>query len=220
MTPAARTAYLYSRGALRRFPEGLVLGRAHRPRRPGASGVISPEGVARAAEDLTMGPDAPGTADESVGALVRRRLGDEIYDMLVGPLLSGVNAGDADHLSVAAGAPQFAAALRQHGSLIAGARAQRQASAATDAPVFYGLPTGTQTLTDTLAGPHRHRRRAHPHRHLRRRHRPRVRLTLRPRRALRGDDLDRPGVPDGPGDRDPDGRPVIVTTPVVRDRRR
>jgi oxygen-dependent protoporphyrinogen oxidase len=53
---------------------------------------------------------------------------------------------------VAAGAPQFAAAMRDHGSLIAGARAQRAAAAANaDAPVFYGLDGGMGTLVDALA---------------------------------------------------------------------
>ena len=151
VAPAARTAYLYSGGALRPFPEGLVLGIPTDLDALARSGVISAEGIDRAAQDLTMGPDRPGTVDESVGDLVRRRLGDEIYEVLVGPLLSGVNAGNADHLSVAAGAPQFAAAIARHGSLIAGARAQRQASLDTDAPVFFGLPGGTQRLTDTLA---------------------------------------------------------------------
>ncbi len=105
-----------------------------------------------------MGPDperdatGPEGGDESVGSLVRRRLGDEVYEVLVGPLLSGVNAGNADELSVAAGAPQFAAAMRDHGSLIAGARAQRAAAAANaDAPVFYGLDGGMGTLIDALA---------------------------------------------------------------------
>jgi oxygen-dependent protoporphyrinogen oxidase len=155
VSPAARTAYLFSRGALLRFPEGLVLGVPTDLDALARSGVLSPEGVARAAEDLTMGPDPEraGGTDESVGSLVRRRLGDEVYDVLLGPLLSGVNAGDADHLSVAAGAPQFAAGLARHGSLIAGARAQKAAAtqADPDAPVFFGLPGGTQILTDTLA---------------------------------------------------------------------
>ena len=159
VTPAERTAYLYARGELRRFPEGGVLGVPTDLDALAASEVISPEGVERAALDLTMGPDperdttgADG-GDESVGSLVRRRLGDEVYEVLVGPLLSGVNAGNADELSVAAGAPQFAAAMRDHGSLIAGARAQRAAAAAgpgADAPVFYGLDGGMGSLVDAL----------------------------------------------------------------------
>jgi protoporphyrinogen/coproporphyrinogen III oxidase len=156
VTPAERSAYLFSRGALRRFPTGLVLGVPTDLDALARSGVVSPEGMARAALDLTMGPDSEpvGPIDESVGALVRRRLGDEVYEVLVGPLLSGVNAGDADWLSVAAGAPQFTAALRDHGSLIAGARAQLVASAVPAggpaAPVFYGLPGGMHRLIDAL----------------------------------------------------------------------
>ncbi len=160
VTPAERTAYLFARGELRRFPEGGVLGVPTDLDALAASGVISAEGVDRAALDLTMGPDpeprrdAARTAATSRSAsLVRRRLGDEVYEVLVGPLLSGVNAGDADELSVAAGAPQFAAALRDHGSLIAGARAQRAAAAAgpgADAPVFYGLDGGMGSLVDAL----------------------------------------------------------------------
>ena len=152
VTPAARTAYLYSRGELRRFPEGLLLGIPTDLDALAASGVLSPEGVARAALDLTMAPDYSAGPDEAVGSLVRRRLGDEVYDVLVGPLLSGVNAGDADWLSVAAGAPQFTAALRDHGSLIAGARAQRAAATAVDpdAPVFFGLPGGMARLVGRL----------------------------------------------------------------------
>lgn len=149
VSPAARTAYLFTRGALHRFPEGLVLGVPTDLEALSASGVVSPAGVARAAEDLTM-PGAPFTDDESVGSLVRRRLGDEVFEALVAPLLSGVNAGDADALSVAAGAPQFAVALREQPSLIRGLRAQA-AAGDPDAPVFYGLPSGSQTLTDTLA---------------------------------------------------------------------
>ena len=154
VAPAARTAYLYSRGQLHRFPEGLMLGIPTDLDALAASGVVSAAGVARAGQDLTMGPDPAGQADQSVGALVRRRLGDEIYDVLVGPLLSGVNAGNADWLSVAAGAPQFEAAMREHGSLIAGARAQRQSAAASNpqAPVFFGLPTGMHDLIAALHG--------------------------------------------------------------------
>lgn len=157
VTPAARSAYVWRHGALHRFPEGLVLGVPTDLDALAASGVISSAGVARAAEDLTMpGTDSNGHRagdDETVGELVRRRVGDEIFDVLVAPLLSGVNAGDANELSVALGAPQLAAAVRDQPSLIAGLRAQREAtmaSASGDAPVFYGLRAGTATLIDAL----------------------------------------------------------------------
>jgi oxygen-dependent protoporphyrinogen oxidase len=157
--PGGGGAFVYRHGALHRFPEGLVLGVPTDLDALAAWGVISPAGVERARQDLTAPADGPppGT-DESVGALVRRRLGDEVFETLVAPLLSGVNAGDADRLSVAGGAAQFAAALAEGPSLIEGLRRQRGAAAAAVAasggvapPVFHGLVGGTQTLTDALA---------------------------------------------------------------------
>ena len=153
VTPAQRSAFVLSGGALRRLPDGLVLGVPTDLDALAASGIVSEAAVARAAEDLTRPADGPvpGT-DESVGDLVRRRLGDEVHEQLVAPLLGGVNAGDADHLSLAAGAPQLAGAVAGSGSLIEGLRAQRAASTADpDAPVFFGLRRGTSTLLDALA---------------------------------------------------------------------
>lgn len=148
-TPAARRAHVYTGGRLVPMPEGLVLGVPTDLDALAASGIVSPAGVARAAEDLHRAAP-PLDRDVAVGALVRDRLGDEVFETLVAPLLSGVNAGDADELSLEAGAPQLAAAARRGGSLIEALRAQA-ATADPDAPVFYGLPTGTQTLTDALA---------------------------------------------------------------------
>lgn len=150
VTPAARNAYVFVDGALRRFPDGLVLGVPTDFDALRESGVISPAGIDRAMADLSMGGE-PLDGDESVGSLVRRRVGDEVFDKLVSPLLSGVNAGDADQLSVRAGAPQFAAALADQPSLIEGLRRQRAAASDPDAPVFFGLRSGTQTLTDALS---------------------------------------------------------------------
>jgi protoporphyrinogen/coproporphyrinogen III oxidase len=148
------SAYLYSRGELRRLPEGNVLGIPTDLDALAASGVVSAWGVARAADDLTAPADEPTglvDGDESVGDLVRRRLGDEILERMVDPLLGGINAGDADRLSLQAGAPQIAAAAGRHPSLIESLRAQRAAAPApSDAPVFYTLRGGLTRLTGAL----------------------------------------------------------------------
>ncbi|MEZ5143041.1 MAG: protoporphyrinogen oxidase [Acidimicrobiales bacterium] len=158
-TPATGTAYLWARGALRRFPDGLVLGVPTDLGALAASGLLSDDGVAAARRDEELEPEhwAEGH-DETVGALVRRRCGDEVFEVLVAPLLGGVNAGDADELSVRAGAPQLAQAMQSHGRLLEGLRAQREAARAADpdAPVFHGLIGGTgllaETLTDAVVG--------------------------------------------------------------------
>jgi protoporphyrinogen/coproporphyrinogen III oxidase len=158
--PAAGSALVVADGQLRRLPAGLVLGVPTDLDALAASGIVSAQGLARAAEDLAApgvgSPSAPtpGTArgqasdDQSVGALVRRHLGDEVFDKLVAPLLGGVNAGDADQLSLAAGAPQLAE-VADAPSLIDALR-QRAPAPGTAAPVFAGFPTGTGTLIAAL----------------------------------------------------------------------
>lgn len=69
------------------------------------------------------GPAARG-GDESVADFARRRLGDEAARRLFYPLVSGLYAGDPEHLSVAAMFPWIADLERRHRSLlVAGARA-------------------------------------------------------------------------------------------------
>jgi oxygen-dependent protoporphyrinogen oxidase len=149
VTPAVRHASIFTGGQLRRFPPDLVLGVPTDLDALHASGVVSAAAVERAERDLSM-PEPPSADDESVGQLVRRRVGDEVFETLVEPLLSGVYAGSADELSARIAAPQFVTALREHGSLIGGLRAQL-AAADRNAPVFYGLRGGTQVLVDALA---------------------------------------------------------------------
>jgi oxygen-dependent protoporphyrinogen oxidase len=148
--PATAGASVWRGGRRHPFPEGVVLGVPTDLDALAASGVVSAAAVDRAARDLTAPADGPPPGeDESVGALVRRRLGDEVFEALVAPLLSGINAGDADELSVAAGAPQLA--VGAGGSLIGALRRQRAAAAAPAGPVFHGLTGGMQGLTDALA---------------------------------------------------------------------
>ena len=54
---------------------------------------------------------------------MRRRLGGQVLDRLIDPLLGGINAGHCDDLSVAAGAPYLATAARANRSLVRGLRA-------------------------------------------------------------------------------------------------
>lgn len=158
-SPSQKSAYVWVNGGLHRLPSGLVLGVPTDLDALAESGIVSADGLARAAEDLTRtewidnanGADPSGADDQSVGELIRTRLGDEVHEKLVSPLLSGVNAGDADHLSLAAGAAQIAVAARKSPSLITALREQ-SAAAPNDpeTPVFHGIPVGTQTLTDLL----------------------------------------------------------------------
>jgi oxygen-dependent protoporphyrinogen oxidase len=60
---------------------------------------------------------------------VRRRLGNEAWERLIEPLMSGIYAADGDQLSLAATFPQLRQAEREHGGLIRGVLAARKAAA-------------------------------------------------------------------------------------------
>lgn len=84
--------------------------------------LISPAGKERLAQEVNL-PPAPQNseyADESVAAFVSRRLGREVYEKLVEPLMSGIYAGNGDQLSLAATFPQLRQLEIKHGSLLKG----------------------------------------------------------------------------------------------------
>ena len=137
-------------------PEVLIEGRP-RPLPPSVLGVpsdldalrdvLSAEGLARARRE----PDLPGpplTGDVAVGKLVDDRLGPEVTDRLVEPLLGGVYAGRARELSFAATSAGLFERYRAGGSLIAAARASARPD--DGSPVFAGLVGGIASLVDAL----------------------------------------------------------------------
>jgi oxygen-dependent protoporphyrinogen oxidase len=120
---SAKKTYILHKGKLHPIPRGLILGVPTEWQSFVNTGLISPTGKLRAALDLWIPRSLKKEdEDESLGSLLRRRLGNELVDVIVEPLLSGIYAGDADQLSVKATFPQFRAAEQQYGSLIQGMR--------------------------------------------------------------------------------------------------
>ncbi|MBX3015443.1 MAG: protoporphyrinogen oxidase, partial [Caldilineaceae bacterium] len=113
--------------------------------------LISPAGKQRLAEEMTL-PAAPPNGDESVGSFVSRRLGREVYEKLVEPLMSGIYAGNGDLLSLGATFPQLRQLELNHGSLLKGLTNPDSppAPSATTYPPFVSLPGGMGTLIQTL----------------------------------------------------------------------
>ena len=139
--PTPATSAVWSRGALRRLPRSLM-GVPLDLDDLAASGVLSPEGLARASAEVETRVDD----DASVGDLVAARLGDELVDRLVEPLLGGVYAGHARRISAAAAVPQLLAMARR-GSLLE----QASGVPASVAPVFASLPGGMGRLPALVA---------------------------------------------------------------------
>lgn len=151
VSPAVGSASIWRAGALRRIPPGLVLGVPVDVDTAAHSDVLSPEGWARAAQE----PDLPGeplSHDEALGAVIRRRFGDEVLERLVGPLMGGVYAGDADRTSIEASTPQLADAARSDRSMSRALSRQRdQSPPDPTAPVFLSPRDGMAALVDALA---------------------------------------------------------------------
>lgn len=149
--PATGAARLWLQGALRPLPKKQYLGVPLDLDDLAESGLISPAGLERAARDLEDPANAPA-GDESAGALIRRRLGDEVMDRLVGPLLGGINAGDADQLSLHAGVPQLAAAVAHDASVMRSIPQHlRRSGRDPKAPIFLTHPRGIGWIVETMA---------------------------------------------------------------------
>ncbi len=155
--PATTAAGVWSRGELHPLPSGQLMGVPGDLRALSASGVLGSRGLARVQADRVM-PKTPVTEDVSVGDYVARRLGREVVDRLVEPLLGGVYAGHADKLSLRATVPQLVPLADAGTPLTTGvrdllARGAANSSAAGDAPkpVFAGIRGGVGRLPRALA---------------------------------------------------------------------
>lgn len=148
--PGTTRAAIWAGGALHPMPSGHVMGVPADPAAVAATGLLSAESVARIeAEDRL--PPVPLDGDVAVGPYVAGRLGDEVVDRLVEPLLGGVYAGRADVLSLRATLPQLVPGLVETGSLVAAARAVTSRAPVAAGPVFAGVRGGMGRLTATLA---------------------------------------------------------------------
>ena len=150
--PATTSAGIWSRGAVRPMPPtvfGVPADLAALVR----SGIVSSRGIGRARLESVL-PRLRAGADldaVSVAAVVSRRVGGEIVDRLVEPMLGGVYAGHANRLSLRAAAPQIAALVAAGPSLLAAARASRRRADADDTPVFAGIRGGVGRLPAAIA---------------------------------------------------------------------
>jgi protoporphyrinogen/coproporphyrinogen III oxidase len=160
LVPAGTTSSaIYTRGALRPLPRRQFMGVPADMDELAATGVVSAEGVARARREERL---APAEGDVSVTGYIGARLGDEVVDRLVDPLLGGVYAGRSEQLSFQATLAPLAAAATKHpalteavASLLPPAQANPPADnskkPAVPPPVFVTLTTGLGLLPEAIA---------------------------------------------------------------------
>jgi oxygen-dependent protoporphyrinogen oxidase len=151
LVPAGITASaIYTRGELRPLPRKQFMGVPADIGELAATGVVSAEGLGRARHESRLSPE---TGDVSVARYIGARLGDEVVDRLVDPLLGGVYAGRSEELSFRATLAPLAAAAARHATLTEAAASLIPAapSPETASPVFVTLTTGLGALPDAIA---------------------------------------------------------------------
>ncbi|HEV7655290.1 MAG TPA: protoporphyrinogen oxidase [Mycobacteriales bacterium] len=147
--PVTNEAAVAIDGVCHKLPPRTVLGVPSDRAALRRSGLLTEEGLAAVGADRAE--PAP-LGDPSVGQYVGRRLGREVVDRLVDPLLGGVYAGRADGLSLRATMPALAAALdRDGGKLVAAARSVVDAAAPDAGPAFAALDGGMGVLPEAVA---------------------------------------------------------------------
>jgi protoporphyrinogen/coproporphyrinogen III oxidase len=148
LVPAGVTSSaIYSRGVMRALPRRQFMGVPADIDELAATGVISAEGIDRARAESAPPTDASDTSDTSVTAYIGARLGVEVVDRLVDPLLGGVYAGRSEDLSFRATLAPLAAATKTRPVLTEAAAALLPPAASSAAPPPGGTPGAAPTTS-------------------------------------------------------------------------
>ncbi len=152
-----RRSLVLHKGRPQPVPEGFML---LAPAKIGPvlkSPLLSPWGKLRLGMEYVL-PRGNSGEDESLAHFVRRRLGREVLDRIVQPLVGGIYTSDPEKLSLRATLPRFLDMEKYERSLIRASRRKRtlqQAESADGSGARYGLfatfADGISELLDALA---------------------------------------------------------------------
>jgi oxygen-dependent protoporphyrinogen oxidase len=148
-------AAIWTRGQLRPLLRRQFMGVPADLDELAGSGIVSAAGLAAARAGAQEAGDQQA-ADQAVSRYLGARLGPEVVDRLVDPLLGGVYAGRSDQLSFEATMPALAAATRDGQPVMAAAARLLDSAAAAGrdgppAPVFMSLPGGLASLVPAVS---------------------------------------------------------------------
>ncbi|MDO4629150.1 MAG: protoporphyrinogen oxidase [Planctomycetia bacterium] len=116
-TPRNRQTFILWRGRLHKLPDGFMMMAPSKWWPMAVTRLLSPLGKMRAAMEYFI-PARKEDGDESMESFAVRRLGHQVFDRMIEPLVSGVYAADMTKLSLMATLPRFREMEKKHGSLI------------------------------------------------------------------------------------------------------
>lgn len=149
-----KKACVLYRGRLHDLPEGLL---SFVPKQLGPflhSGLLSWSGLVRMGLEFAV-PPGSSREDEPLAAFLRRRFGVQAFERVLEPLMAGIYAGDAEHMSLRATFPRFFELEQQYGSVVRGMMAAKKAASlvSTGQPgrtMFVSLKNGLSDLVTAL----------------------------------------------------------------------
>ncbi|MFD3447276.1 protoporphyrinogen oxidase [Microbacteriaceae bacterium 4G12] len=147
----AGKSYVLVNNKLHGIPSGSMMGIPTQIKPFLFSGLFSPLGKLRAGFDFVL-PRSKAVSDQSLGHFFRRRLGSEVVENLIEPLLSGIYAGDIDQMSLMSTFPQFYQVEQKHRSIVLGMKTLAPKTSKTSATkgIFQTLDTGLQSLVEAV----------------------------------------------------------------------
>nr|WP_251128749.1 protoporphyrinogen oxidase [Exiguobacterium sp. s26] len=116
------TSYIYVRNQLRQMPAGSVMGIPTKFWPMVKTDLFTWRGKLRAGMDLVL-PRVYAGSDISLDTFFRARLGSEVVEAMIEPLLSGIYNGTLDDMSIESTFPQFITIEQKTRSLILGMKA-------------------------------------------------------------------------------------------------
>jgi len=155
--PSQRRAFVVRQGRLLPVPAGFTLMAPGRLWPILTTPLLSWRGKLRLACERFIPRRGEQEAEESLAEFATRRLGREVFERIVQPLVAGIYSADSRKLSVAATLPRFIDMEREYGSLtraaLAKARARRQSSDESGARygMFVTPRDGASSLIEALA---------------------------------------------------------------------
>lgn len=149
--------FVLAKQGLHAIPKGSIMGIPTRFRPFFKSRLLSSSGKFRVLGDLFLGKKRVANEDMALGTFLRARVGDEMVDNILEPLMSGIYAGDLDEMSAEATGEQFLKLEDEHGSLLKGVRqiynetTAKQPTEATFLTVREGLSSVVSALEQELS---------------------------------------------------------------------
>ena len=134
-------SYIYANNHLYPIPGGSIMGIPTDVKPFISTKLISVKGKIRAAMDLFKKPVEMQNGDISVGHFFRERLGDEVLENLIEPLMGGIYGTNIDDLSLMSTFPNFKEREEQYNSLIKGMRHEKQVRQ-SQKKLYPGAPKG------------------------------------------------------------------------------